>query len=149
MAHVIQIAVDCVDPHTLADWWAETLSWSVEPTDEAFIRSMIEKGFAQESDTVVHRGRLVWKDGAAICPTDQVGSTGRTRILFQPVPEPKQGKNRVHWDVHLDGVDYDEMRDRLVERGASFLHTASQGPHTWHTLADPEGNEFCVASPGA
>jgi hypothetical protein len=28
--------------------------------------------------------------------------------------------------------------------GATFLHTGRQGPHTWVTMADPEGNEFCV-----
>jgi hypothetical protein len=36
----------------------------------------------------------------------------------------------------------------LTARGAQFLHRASQGPHSWVTLADPEGNEFCV-SPSA
>ncbi len=137
--------MDCTDPHALADWWAETLGWTVEPTDEKFVRSMIEQGFAQESDTLVHRGALVWKDGAAICPPDEVHTIGRLRILFQPVPEPKSGKNRVHWDVHLDGVDADEMRTRLEQRGAMCLYTASQGPHSWHTMTDPEGNEFCIS----
>jgi Glyoxalase-like domain len=33
---------------------------------------------------------------------------------------------------------------RLTGRGATFLHRGSQGPHTWVTLADPEGNEFCL-----
>jgi hypothetical protein len=33
----------------------------------------------------------------------------------------------------------------LVARGASTLHRGQQGPHTWVTLADPEGNEFCVS----
>lgn len=32
----------------------------------------------------------------------------------------------------------------LTARGAKFLHDGQQGPHTWVTLADPEGNEFCV-----
>jgi hypothetical protein len=32
----------------------------------------------------------------------------------------------------------------LVSRGATALHEASQGPHHWTTLADPEGNDFCV-----
>ncbi|MDP3890420.1 VOC family protein [Nocardioides sp.] len=144
MSHDIQIAVDCHDPHTLADWWAETLEWSVEPTDEAFIRRMIAEGHAGEDDTIEHRGRLVWRDGAAICPPDQVDSPQRQRILFQPVPEPKQGKNRVHWDVRLDGQDKDVVRDRLVERGASYLTTGRQGPHSWHVMTDPEGNEFCI-----
>lgn len=146
MTHTIQIAVDCRDAHTLADWWAETLGWTVEPTDEAFIRSMIAQGHATESDAIEHGGHLVWKAGAAICPTDQTDDQGRTRILFQPVPEPRQGKNRVHWDVRLDGVDADETRDRLVARGARFLHSGSQGPHRWHTMTDPEDNEFCISA---
>jgi hypothetical protein len=144
MSHHIQIAVDCHAPHDLADWWAETLQWSVEPTDEAFIRRMIAEGHATETDTEVHRGRLVWKAGAAICPTDEIGSPTRSRILFQPVPEPKQGKNRVHWDVHHGGEDIDLVRDRLVERGASYVGSHRQGPYAWHVMTDPEGNEFCI-----
>jgi Glyoxalase-like domain len=36
------------------------------------------------------------------------------------------------------------LRARLLERGASVLSTERQGAHSWTTLADPEGNEFCV-----
>jgi hypothetical protein len=35
-------------------------------------------------------------------------------------------------------------RERLTASGATFLHRGSQGPHAWVTLADPEGNEFCL-----
>ena len=142
----IQIAVDCKNPHDLADWWAETLDWAVEPQDEAFIRSMIEKGYATEAETMTHHGRLVWKDGAAIRPKEELESKApERRILFQTVPEQKTLKNRVHWDVRLDGRDKDEVRTELEARGATFLWTASQGPHEWHTMADPEGNEFCIS----
>lgn len=141
----IQIAVDCADPHTLADWWAETLDWSVEPSDPAFIRSMIAQGYATEAETKEHNGSLVWRAGAAICPTEQIGVVPRLRMLFQEVPEPKAGKNRIHWDITLgpeDG-DKDTMRASLEARGATFLYEASQGPHSWFTMTDPEGNEFC------
>jgi hypothetical protein len=142
----IQIAVDCKNPHDLADWWAETLEWAVEPQDEAFIRSMIEQGYATDADTITHNGRLVWKDGAAIRPAEELEAKAPTRrILFQPVPEQKTLKNRVHWDVRLEGRDKDEVRTELEARGAIFLWTASQGPHSWHTMADPEGNEFCIS----
>jgi hypothetical protein len=83
MAYEFQVTVDCADPHTMADWWAETLGWQVQPQDEAFIRRMISAGHAADSDTKLHNGALVWKEG--------------------------------------------------------------QGTHTWVTLADPEGNEFCVS----
>jgi len=142
----IQIAVDCKNPHDLADWWAETLDWAVEPQDEAFIRSMIEKGYATEAETTTHHGKLVWKAGAAIRPKEELDvKAPARRLLFQTVPEQKTLKNRVHWDVRLDGRDKDEVRAELEARGATFLWTASQGPHEWHTMADPEGNEFCIS----
>ena len=142
----IQIAVDCIKPHELADWWAETLEWAVEPQDEDFIRSMIDQGFATEAQTSRHNGKLVWRDGAAIRPPDELDAKSPARrILFQTVPEEKTIKNRVHWDVRLAGADKDAVRAALEARGAKFLWTASEGPHSWHTMADPEGNEFCIS----
>jgi hypothetical protein len=142
----IQIAVDCRKPHELADWWAETLEWAVEPQDEDFIRSMIDQGFATEEETSRHNGKLVWRDGAAIRPPDELDAKSPARrILFQTVPEEKTIKNRVHWDVRLAGADKDAVRAALEARGAKFLWTASEGPHSWHTMADPEGNEFCIS----
>ena len=44
MAYDFQVVVDAADPHAQADWWAETLGWEVEPSDPAFIRSMIAEG---------------------------------------------------------------------------------------------------------
>lgn len=145
MAYRIQTTVDCADPHALADWWAETLDWVVEPTDPDFIRSMVRKGYATDADTAEHRGVLVWRTAAAITPVEQVGDRTRTRILFQQVPEPRTVKNRVHWDVLTGGGDIDAIRGALEARGAAYLGTHSQGPHTWHVLTDPEGNEFCVS----
>jgi hypothetical protein len=146
MGLTIQITVDCKNPHDLADWWAETLDWAVEPQDEGFIRSMIEQGFAAETDTITHNGKLVWRDGAAIRPVEELDAKQPARrLLFQTAPEEKTVKNRVHWDVRLDGRDKDEVRTELEARGATFLWTASQGPHSWHTMADPEGNEFCIS----
>jgi len=142
----IQIAVDCRNPHELADWWAETLEWAVEPQDEAFIRSMIEQGFATDAQTRLHNGKLVWSTGAAIRPPEELeAKSPARRILFQTVPEEKSVKNRVHWDVRLAGADKDTVRAALEARGATFLWTASEGPHSWHTMADPEGNEFCIS----
>jgi len=142
----IQVVVDCQNPHDLADWWAETLGWAVEPQDEAFIRSMIEQGYATDAETTTHGGRLVWRTGAAIRPVEEIEAKApERRVLFQTVPEQKTVKNRVHWDVRLDGRDKDEVRTELEARGATFLWTANEGPHSWHTMADPEGNEFCIS----
>ncbi|MBP1134985.1 hypothetical protein JOE31_001217 [Arthrobacter sp. PvP023] len=142
----IQIAIDCRNPHELADWWAETLDWAVEPQDEAFIRSMIDQGYATEAETRSHHGKLVWASGAAIRPVEEIDAKAPARrMLFQTAPEEKTVKNRVHWDVRLEGKDKDVARQELEARGATFLWSASQGPHSWHTMADPEGNEFCIS----
>lgn len=145
MAYDFQVAFDCADAHGLADWWAETLGWVVEEQDPDFIRRMIAEGYATEADTATHDGRLVWSEGAAIRHPDGPETGRRRRIIFQVVPESKTVKNRVHLDVWVGQEKVSEQADRLVARGATFLHKANQGPHEWVTLADPEGNEFCVS----
>jgi hypothetical protein len=141
----IQIVVDASEPHRLADWWAQTLGWLVEPSDEEFIRRMIAEGHATEDETTVHNGSLAWRGGAAIRHPDAPGGLDRPRILFQVVPEAKTVKNRSHLDVRVGEEKAEQVAADLAGRGATFLHRASQGPHTWVTMADPEGNEFCIS----
>ena len=141
MAYDVQVVIDCSDPHVLADWWAEALGWQVEPQDEAFIRRMVEAGHATEAQTTTHRGRLVWAVGAAITSPDP----GRPRVLFQSVPEAKTVKNRVHLDLRVGDERREAEVARLTSMGATELWRGSQGPSSWVTMADPEGNEFCVA----
>jgi Glyoxalase-like domain len=143
--HEFQTVVDSARPHELADWWAELLGWVVEPSDEAFIRRMIDEGYATEDDTTKHRGVLVWKEGAAIRHPDDQPSGRRRRILFQLVPEPKTVKNRLHLDIWVGEANVAAEMDRLTAAGATFLHRGQQGPHHWVTMADPEGNEFCLS----
>jgi hypothetical protein len=140
-----QIAVDASQPHVLADWWGETLGWVVEPSDESFIRRMIAEGYASEDETMTHNGALVWKEGAAIRHPDAPSGLARPRILFQLVPEPKTVKNRVHLDVRVGEENVEAEVAKLTDRGATYQYKASQGPHWWVTMTDPEGNEFCVA----
>ena len=141
MATEFQVTIDSADPHVLADWWAEALGWEVEPSDEAFIRSMVAEGKASEEDTTTHRGVLVWRLGAALRSPDP----GRPRVLFQLSTEPKRGKNRVHLDLHVGAEQREAEVARLLAMGAEELWRAGMGPMQWATLADPEGNEFCVA----
>jgi hypothetical protein len=145
MAYDFQIAVDCADPHNLADWWAETLEWDVEKPDEDFIRLMVAQGHATEDETATHQGRLVWRTGAAIRHPEPYPSGNPRRVIFQQVPEPKTVKDRIHLDLFVGAEQRDAVRDKLVARGATFLHSGRQGPLAWHTLADIEGNEFCVS----
>jgi hypothetical protein len=144
MAYDFQVVIDCADPHALADWWAETLGWEVEPSDEGFIRKMIDAGYASDADTTTHGGVLVWREGQAILHPDVPEHGLRRRVLFQLVPEGKTVKNRVHLDVRVGADRVETEVERLTARGATFLHRGQQGPHSWVTMADPEGNEFCV-----
>ena len=143
MAYDFQVVVDCADPHVLADWWADALGWTVEPSDEDFIRRMIAEGHASEEETTKYKGVLVWKEGAAIRHPD--GLERAPRLLFMLVPEPKTVKNRVHLDVRLGEDNVERELERLTAKGATFLHRGRQGPHTWVTIADPEGNELCLS----
>ena len=141
MAFDFQVVIDSSAPHELADWWAEALGWQVEAQDEAFIRRMVETGAASEEDTTQHRGGLVWKAGAALLSPEP----GRPRVLFQLVPEPKTVKNRVHLDIRVGAERREAEVARLVGLGATELWRGAQGPFEWATLADPQGNEFCVS----
>ena len=141
MAYYFQVTIDSAAPHPLADWWAEALGWEREPSDEAFIQRMVDEGHAQQSDTMRYNGELVWAEGAAI----RHPAGDAPRMLFQLVPEPKTVKNRVHLDVRVGAENIEAEVARLTARGATVLHHGRQGPHSWVTIADPEGNELCVS----
>ncbi|BDB58895.1 MULTISPECIES: VOC family protein [Rhodococcus] len=66
------------------------------------------------------------------------------RLGFQKVSDPTPGKNRVHLD--LAAPDLDAEVERFVQSGAKEVHRENMGDDfRWVTLADPEGNLFCVA----
>lgn len=140
MPPTLQITLDCADPHATANFWSQALGYELVQ-DPAFVQAMVDQGFATDDDVMVVDGVLSWRTGAAM--TDPDGT--RPRWFFQQVPEPKAGKNRMHLDIHLAPSD-DRAAEvaRLESLGASRLYDASQGEHTWVTMADPEGNEFCV-----
>jgi predicted enzyme related to lactoylglutathione lyase len=77
-----------------------------------------------------------------------ITSRDRTQLLlFITVPDGKVLKNRLHLDLRpADGTREQEV-ERLVALGATrladFVRPDGSG---WITLADPEGNEFCVLS---
>jgi len=56
----------------------------------------------------------------------------------------KAVKNRIHLDMRVGAENIEAETTRLTRMGATFLYRGEQGPHGWVTLADPEGNEFCV-----
>ena len=140
----IQIAVDCRNPHELADWWAETLEWAVEPQDEVFIHSMIDQGFATEAETV--NTTASWCGGRAppsVRPTD---STPKPR---PPHPLPGGPGSEDRQEPHPLGREARRTGQgrgvgRLEARGATYLRRAARD-RSWYTMGDPEGNEFCIS----
>ena len=76
------------------------------------------------------------------------------RLYFQPVPEGKTAKNRVHLDVQVGAGVRDpatrrqliaEHVARLAEAGATRLREQDDVFGYSIVMQDPEGNEFCVA----
>ncbi|MDM4720257.1 VOC family protein [Micromonospora sp. WMMA1363] len=66
-------------------------------------------------------------------------------IVFVPAARGKDGRNRLHLDLRPD--DQEAEVERLVDMGARHVDVGRRDV-TWTTLADPEGNEFCVLRPG-
>lgn len=74
------------------------------------------------------------------------GPFGQPNLLFIPVPEGKVVKNRVHLDVQPTDSSRDEEVYRLLRIGATLVADRREPDGSgWAVMADPEGNEFCVA----
>ncbi|GAC1358529.1 MAG: VOC family protein [Ktedonobacteraceae bacterium] len=144
MATQLQIVIDCSNPAQLAMFWAQALYYKVQDPPagytswEAFLQA---RGVPQEE----------WNSASAVVDPDGKGP----RIYFQRVPEPKAVKNRVHLDVNASrsvssGSSPERVQkidaeiERLKELGARELYRKEQRGEYWVTMADPEGNEFCV-----
>lgn len=69
---------------------------------------------------------------------------GQPKLAFQQVPDPTPGKNRMHLDLRC--ADRAAEVSRLVDAGATVVQDHEFGGLAWTTLADPEGNQFCVAA---
>jgi len=141
MAIAFQVTFDAADPGALAGFWAEVLGYIVQPPPE---------GFASWDDWAREQRipQEAWNDNAAIVDPDGAGP----RVFFQRVPEGKTAKNRVHLDVRsapeLEGDArrrrLRDERERLISLGARELHELEERGQFWITMADPEGNEFCL-----
>jgi hypothetical protein len=69
---------------------------------------------------------------------------GSVPLLFLKVPEPKQVKNRLHFDLHVQ--DFEGAVTKALSLGAEPADEIYTGER-WRVLRDPEGNEFCVIRP--
>ncbi|MEU8419548.1 VOC family protein [Micromonospora sp. NPDC048835] len=70
-------------------------------------------------------------------------SDGGPVLTFQPVPEPKVGKARLHVDIAV--ADVGEAVDRIGTLGGRWTGERHDYPEgAVLVMADPENNEFCV-----
>ncbi|MGZ3586153.1 MAG: VOC family protein [Candidatus Limnocylindrales bacterium] len=84
-----------------------------------------------------------WEDAQWAVLGPPKGATGMTLIL-QLVPEAKSGKNRAHVDLRSDDMTAEVAR--LEALGGSTVRYVEERPDFyWTVMADPDGNEFCVA----
>lgn len=149
MAVRYKVCVDCADPHLLARFWAQALDYVVED-HSPLIESLLAEGAPIRDHLIEVDGRPAWRTAAGIRDpehpvNEQTGVGQGGRILFQTVPEPKQGKNRLHLDLHVGADRVDAEAERLCGLGATRLGEGhEEGGSRWIVLADPEGNEFDV-----
>lgn len=115
-----EVVIDCADHDVVCAFWAAALGgWERRAVNEQY--------------------------ALLVPPPEQRTGDGPhpLPILFQKVPEAKVVKNRVHLDLRADDLAAEVTR--LVGLGASIVAERSLGDLRWVVLADPEGNELCVA----
>ncbi len=117
-SRISHTTIDSRDAHAQSEWWAEVLGMQQDPRDPN------EPG---------HEECMIFS------------RDGRTRLLFVEVPEAKELKNRIHFDLRATDVTQQAEIERLLALGATQVADlrTPQGLG-WMVLADPEGNEFCV-----
>jgi len=134
MARIRDVVFDSPRPSSIARFWAAALEgYAVAPYDDAELARLRAKGI---TDIMDDPSVLVEPSGSAA-----IGSGPPPRLIFQLVPESKVVKNRVHLDLSAD--DPAAEIARLTELGATVVAEHD----TLTTLADPDGNEFCVLRP--
>lgn len=115
-AKVVNVVIDANDPVRVAAFWTEALGYIEEPPEE--------EGWVLITD-----------------PTGEGPS-----LYFQPVPEHKVVKDRLHLDLISD-LSMAEQVERLQGLGATSIVERGHDTWRWTIMEDLEGNEFCVAEP--
>jgi len=118
---VSHTSIDCGNAYELSEWWKALLGYTDldgDPNEPGHEECMI------------------------------LDPESGHQVLFIEVPEDKQVKNRLHFDLRpREGATRDEEIDRALAAGATMVNDlrGHYGPGTaWAVLADPEGNEFCI-----
>jgi len=109
------VVVDCGDPEALARFWVAVTGYRMDEPE-------------------AEQGAVRWVMLRA--------PAGQPNLAFQKVPEPKQGKNRVHVDLYT--ADEQAEAARIEALRATRISVSEDPDDVFIVLADPEGNEFCV-----
>lgn len=136
-----QVTFDCAEPERVARFWCEVLGYVVPPPPDGFA-SWDDYNRAQPPER---------QDSSSACQDPNgVGP----RLYFQPVPEGKVVKNRLHLDVRVGTGLVGEERlavieaecARLIPLGAvrGKLLLADEENESCLLMQDIEGNEFCL-----
>jgi hypothetical protein len=114
---ITELVLDAHDPDLLARFWCTVLGYvELDRVDGSIEIGPREAGFGGPQPTIV----------------------------FNRTDEPKSGKLRLHIDVNATDRDQEAELDRLLAAGARRADIGQTGNESWHVLADPEGNEFCL-----
>ncbi|MEK8142811.1 VOC family protein [Streptomyces sp. M10(2022)] len=80
--------------------------------------------------------------------TTEASRSGRPTASAAPSSSapaaPAGRKLPLHIDVNATDRDQDAELERLLALGARPADVGQTGTESWHCLADPEGNEFCL-----
>jgi catechol 2,3-dioxygenase-like lactoylglutathione lyase family enzyme len=115
---ITELVLDAHDPDLLARFWCEVLGYAeLDRTDDGDIE---------------------------IGPPGTGFGGPQPTIVFNRTDEPKTAKLRLHIDVNSTDRDQDAELERLLAAGARPAEIGQTGNESWHVLADPEGNEFCL-----
>jgi len=143
----LSITIDCHDPSAQVAFWCIALGYRPTPPPE---------GFATWRDWYLAVGVPEDELGDDDCQDRVEDPAGvGPGIWFQPVPERKTVKNRVHLDVRVAGPRDRPVEERavlveakvaeLVAAGATRLRLLDETVgHYAVVMQDPEGNEFCI-----
>ena len=114
---ISELVLKCRDPELLAQFWCDVLDFVV-------------------------LDRAAWGLGE-VGPRAGVGGLQPTIILLPGDPGPDD-RPRLHIDVNATDRDQDAELERLLALGARPADVGQSGEESWHVLADPEGNVFCL-----
>ncbi|MCA2212136.1 VOC family protein [Jidongwangia harbinensis] len=114
---ITELVLEAHDPELLAGFWCTVLGY-------------VELG--REGDAI------------EIGPPGTGFGGPQPTIVIDRTDEPKKGKLRLHLDVNATDRDQAAELDRLLAAGARPADVGQTGDESWHVLADPEGNEFCL-----